>query len=159
MILVLVLGSCAAVQRALPARIATAVAVSSDEQHIIGRINTFRVHHGLAPLTIRSDVEEKARWWSGRLSRFACGINTEGQPALCHSSTTQPLWVGIVAPWHWIGENVAVSVPPMLDVIQTALENSPEHRDNMLSPRANYVGVGIAYWHSYVYVTEEFMGV
>jgi uncharacterized protein YkwD len=158
MSLVLALGSCAIVQRAVPARVSTTVAVSHDEQHLIGRINAFRVNRGLPPLTIRSDLETKARWWSDRLSQFACGSNG-GQPALCHSSTQRPLWSDIVAPWSWIGENVGVSEPPMLDVIQTAFENSPEHRANILSPRADYVGVAIAYWHSYVYVTEEFMGV
>jgi uncharacterized protein YkwD len=161
-VLALVLGSCAAVQRAASGRVAernqpAPFAVSNAERYLITRINEFRGANGLQPDAPSSLLIAKARWWSNEMASGACGRGEDGAPTLCHSTTVAPLASRISVPWSWLGENVGVASEPIIGAIQTAFENSPEHRANTLSPHSDYVGVGVAYWHSYVYVTEEFM--
>src|SRR5712691_8897388 len=55
----------------------------------------------------------------------------------------------------FLGENVAMGTS--IDYAQSALINSPAHRQNILDPRFNYVGIGAATDAAgQVYITEDF---
>jgi uncharacterized protein YkwD len=62
--------------------------------------------------------------------------------------------------WHTLGENLLRGPASMSgDAIEDSFMNSPAHRDNILSPAFNSVGVGISYTpDGRVYVTQNFGG-
>jgi uncharacterized protein YkwD len=161
-VLALALCSCAALQRAASGRVGVRIrpapiVFSVSEQYLISRINELRAANGLAADAPSTLLTVEARWWSDEMASGACGRASDGAPLLCHSTTVAPLPSRISVPWIWLGENVGMASQPILGAIQNAFEHSPEHRASTLNPRSDYVGVGVAYWNSYVYVTEEFM--
>ena len=83
-----------------------------------------------------------------------CGTGGNGVPNICHSA----LSANITVSWSLLEENVGmVSTSMQVAGMEKAFENSPLHAANMLNATINYVGVGIAYVGSYMYVAEEFM--
>lgn len=71
--------------------------------------------------------------------------------------THQDLGVPLSWGWQWAGENVAYSYVNIVDA-HNALVDSPPHLANMLAGNARAVGVGIAYGHNRLYLTEVFAG-
>ena len=83
-----------------------------------------------------------------------CGLAAPGVPAICHSSLTQ----GINVRWSVLEENVGRASPrTMYMAAERGFERSATHLANILNTRVRYIGVGIAYSRTAVYVTEEFM--
>src|SRR5688572_8964805 len=102
---------------------------SADAERARDLMNTFRYANAEWPLNTNPDAFLKAQGWAEQMAR-------EGR--LYHSNLTEG------APWGWrsVGENVGCG--PDLPTIQRALEASPGHRANMVDPRWDYVGVGVA---------------
>lgn len=58
------------------------------------------------------------------------------------------------AGWRYWGENVASA--PDIFWAQSALENSPEHYENMVGANFTHVGLGVAVANGSVWVTQNF---
>jgi uncharacterized protein YkwD len=124
------------------------------ENALVAGINYFRASHGLPSLAVHPTLVNKARVWSGYMANGGCGRGGGGVANICHSHLSDGINVG----WSFLGENVGM-VSPTSNVsgMESAFQNSPPHAENMLNSQINYVGVGIAYAGSDMYVTEEFM--
>jgi hypothetical protein len=142
------LGGCTAVRRA------TSVSSSATtmEQKMVNAINNFRVKNGRKPLHIHTELQRKAHnlvTWT-----VAGGCGPGSPPPICHSRLAD----GIHSRWTFLGENTGmVAGRGNISGMEGAFERSASHRATMLTASANFVGVGILYWGTYMYVVEEFM--
>jgi uncharacterized protein YkwD len=148
MLLSLSLSGCAAIARAR-----SSYRMSSAEQSMFRRINTYRRAHGLPSLGTSVVANKKARFWAALMANGGCGRDASGVPRICHSN----LAAGITVAWSRLGENVGM-VSPRNNVagMEGAFENSPPHAENMRS-NVRYLGVGVAYWNNFMYVAEVFL--
>jgi uncharacterized protein YkwD len=150
------LSGCSVVKRSAAApRTATMMPASNAtaEQTVLKSVNSLRTSRGLKPLSVHPALVNKARYWALWMAAGNCG-RTGGVPRICHSN----LAAGITVPWTWLAENVGAASPRSnIKGVIDGLRNSPPHLENILSRRAQYVGVGVAYAGDTVYVVEEFM--
>jgi uncharacterized protein YkwD len=157
--LLTLVSGCAQVRaRARAAAPAPAVRVTTDgasaEKAITARVNTVRAARGLRSLSVHPTLVNKARSWAKWMASGGCGRDASGAPTICHSS----LVAGISVPWSYLEENVGSAAPQTIaGAVQTGFENSPTHMANILNSKVHYVGIGVAYAHNHVYVTQEFM--
>lgn len=93
------------------------------------RVNRIRTEHELPTLLPSPHAMAKAQAWAEHLA-------TAGR--LEHSE----LWDGMPEGGRAIGENVGMGHD--LDAIYAAFLASPKHRTNLLDPRWNWVGTGVA---------------
>ena len=105
-------------------------------------VNGDRISYRLAALPTQSDAQTKAQAWANRLA---------SENALYHSDIRD----GINTRWCSLGENVGYG--GSLDSIEVAYMNSPHHRDNILNPGFNGVGVGVARRGSRVFSVQVFI--
>lgn len=112
------------------------------EADFTNRINSVRASRGLAPLGTHSVLTAKAQLWAQHMADTAC---------LCHSNLPD----GVTVSWRKLGENIGRG--PSVDAIHNALVNSAPHLANMVDPAFHWVGVGVAYRGSQMYVAEVFM--
>ena len=105
-------------------------------------MNADRTSHSLAALPTQADAQTKAQAWANRLA---------SEDALYHSD----IRAGINTRWCSLGENVGYG--GSLDSIELAYMNSPHHRDNILNPGFNGVGVGVARRGSRVFSVQVFI--
>lgn len=126
---------------------------SSAESQVINSVNGMRAAHHMSHLAVNGDLENKARYWARWMAGGNCG-RVNGVATICHSN----LAGGIHVSWVWLAENVGAASPStnIQGVIQGFFHSAP-HLSNILSPRAKYIGVGVAYAGNMVYVAEEFM--
>jgi hypothetical protein len=131
-----------------PPTLAAPSAASADglAQANFDWVNAQRAAAGVAPL--------QAQGWAQGVAA-AHSVDMADSGSIYHNMT------GYMAVGHgamgatFLGENVAVGTG--LDYAESALINSPPHRQNILDPRFNYVGIGAATDASgQVYVTEDF---
>ena len=138
-----------------PAPVIAAVPSSGGaESALVAAINNFRAAHGLPALQVHPTLSSKAAGWAAHMASGGCGVGGNGAPNICHSNLSD----GVNVQWRLLEENVGM-IGPKTNVsgMESAFENSPMHRDNMLNNQINYVGVGVAYVGDYMYVAEEFM--
>ena len=80
---------------------------------------------------------------------------------LTHLSTTGQSYLERVvdAGFYFIkiGENVAVSETFRDDIIHQELMSSPEHRENILDPDFDRIGIGIVYKEKKYYITQDYL--
>jgi hypothetical protein len=93
------------------------------------RINRIRTEQGLPTLLPSPHAMAKAQAWAEHLAAVG---------HLEHSD----LWDGMPEGGVALGENVGMGGD--LDAISAAFMNSPKHRANLLDPRWNWVGTGVA---------------
>jgi len=137
-----------------PAPAPVVTAATGAEGAMVAGINAFSASHGLPPLALHSNLMSKARLWAMRMASGGCGTGNGGVPNICHSVLTSCISVQ----WTRLAENVGMISPSGNTAgMESAFEHSPGHAENMLSPQAQYVGVGVAYVRPYMYVAEEFM--
>lgn len=146
----LLLCSCARVATLAPGGVAAS-------NPIVQRVNAVRVAHGEHPLAVNALLTQKAQWWALQMAQGHCGHYANGAPSICHSDTVEPLYVGVPSNWQWVGENVGACSCLQPLVVENGFEHSPHHLENILHAASRYIGVGIAYWHQWVYVVEEFV--
>jgi uncharacterized protein YkwD len=133
---------------------ASAPRTTATERQIIRSVNQFRAVHGRPALQVTAVLEHKARAWSAWMAAGRCGRNAQGIPTICHSN----LPTGINVHWSRLEENVGEASPrTAVTAITTGFQHSPEHAANMLNAQITDVGVGVAYFGDFVFVTEEFM--
>lgn len=108
---------------------------------MVDLVNADRVAHGLAPLRPAEDVEAVAQAWSARMAEE---VGLEHNPGLAEQ----------LCCWSHVTENVAWSQPYRLwrpgdpverltRELQAALLTSPSHRENLLDPAVDEVGIGV----------------
>lgn len=131
----------------------TAASISAERQ-LTSSVNRFRAAHGLRALTVHPNLVNKARSWAAWMAGGHCGRNAQGVALICHSNLAS----GITVRWSRLEENVGyVSPRTAVSGIEAGFERSAEHAANMLNNRITYIGVGVAYAGSFMYVAEEFM--
>lgn len=121
--------ACAASAAGLVALAAPAGAVTSDAAAYLANLNQERTDHGLAPLTMRSDLNAVAQSWSNHMASVR---------VLSHN----PNLATAVDNWQVVGENVGEG--PTIDSLTTAFWNSAPHRDNILDSEYRDVGIATA---------------
>lgn len=132
---------------ALPAA-PSGAAAPDDEATFVALINNLRTSHGLNPLTVSSELTTQARRWTDTMA-------TDDQ--LKHAGN---LSSGISTQWDLLGENVGVHTVHDINGLFQAFVASPQHLQNLLDPRFEYVGVGVTVTPSgKVWTTHRFMSV
>ena len=130
----------------LSAGVASA-ANATDEARFVSLINHERTSRGLHALVVKSDLVAVARHKSDQMA---------AKGTIWHDSST---W-NSVSGWTAYGENVGMGPSNVSDPVgnlHTAFMNSPEHRQNILYPTFNQVGIGVTISNNTMYVTEIFV--
>ena len=128
----------------------TSVDPAAAENVFVARVNVVRASQGLAPLRIDPILVNVARQWAASLSKQNC---------VCHHPeflTGDPDDAARVIPTNWIkiGENVGTG--STADQIEDAFEKSPKHRQNLLDPDFDSIGVGVVVVNDVLWVSQQF---
>ena len=121
--------------------------VFTDEARFVQRMNADRAVSGLAPLIVVPRLVEIARGWSRTLEERSTSTTD------CTLSHNQNL-LELLRPASKVGENAGCG-DATADALHEAFMNSPRHRDNILDPSFDAVGVGVVHRGSTVFVTVE----
>lgn len=119
------------------------------EKQLVELINRERTKQGLQPLAVDPRLTQAARKHTELLvAHKTLSHQFDGEPPLDDRFSEANL------PSDEEGENTALdkNVPSA----HKGLMNEPEHRDNILDPKYNVVGVGVIRSDGHVYVTENF---
>ena len=117
----------------------------SETAQLVALVNRYRAANGLPALEQAGDATAKAQRHSEDMA---------AQGRIFHSSS---LSSGISGGWSSLGENVGMG--GSVGQIESMFEASSAHRDNLLNPSFNQLGVGVAYGSDgALYVTEVFVG-
>jgi len=133
--------ACAASAAGLVALATPAGAVTSNAATYFANLNQERADHGLARLTMRSDLNAVAQRWADHMA--SVGV-------LSHN----PNLATQISNWQIVGENVGEG--PSISSLTTAFWNSPEHRANILDRDYRDVGVGSATANGIIWITIDF---
>jgi uncharacterized protein YkwD len=137
-----------------PPRTATASPPSGQfdtagEAQLVILINQARSEQGVAPLMVDDRLTRAAEKHTLLMTeRGDLSHQLEGEPAVQRRISDEGV------PWDAEGENVAFN--QTVAGAHQSLMNSPLHRDNILNPAYNAVGVGIVRHGQNIYVTEDF---
>lgn len=128
--------------------------VPGSEFELRDLMNGFRAANGKPALPLSAELNAKAQAWADRMMN---------DNLMRHSDTVPPysLSVGLSANWQAVGENVAYNSRG-LAAAETALENSPPHRKNLLGQNTwgdwTEMGVGISRGpNGYIWVAQVFV--
>jgi uncharacterized protein YkwD len=117
------------------------------EQEILRMLNRERQLRGVAPLAASEPLREAARRHSQRMaSARQLGHQLAGEAELDRRLGRQRFDVS--------GENVAIAADAAR--AHAALMHSPHHRENILDPEYNSVGIGVVRTAQGIYVTQDF---
>ncbi|WP_174581559.1 CAP domain-containing protein [Candidatus Methylacidithermus pantelleriae] len=104
------------------------------KQELLARINEYRLSHGRKQLQPDSDLETQAQRWAQVIAReggLSHGTDLRGQMRQGR--------------WGYLVENLFVMSPPLRPgVIMEHWEKSPAHQRNLLDPRIESAGIGLA---------------
>ena len=120
-----------------------------DEQEMVHLVNQERARAGLPQLAVDERLTEVARRHSLLMAdKMTLSHQFGGEPGLQQRIATTALR------FNFSGENVAYDA----DALQahSGLMHSPPHRENILSPNFNAVGIGVVRQGTMIYVTEDF---
>jgi uncharacterized protein YkwD len=127
--------------------------VSSIEKDLFEMINRERADRGLKPLSSSRELTLMARNHS---QDMASRMEMTHLSALGKSYLERLVDAGFY--FQAIGENVASSETFHSDFIHQGFMDSPEHRENILDPDFEEVGIGVVYSQDKkYYVTQDFM--
>lgn len=115
---------------------------SSEQARVAELVNQTRAQYGRSSLRDNLQLDNKAQAWAEHLARY----NT-----LEHSNLPS----GITYQWRSLAENVGYG--GSIEQVHQAYLNSPGHRANILDPRWNYMGTGVAWRGSRVFTVQVFM--
>ena len=113
-----------------------------DERRFVELINGDRDRTGARQMVVMPELVEKAR-------RHAEKMAAAGR--IFHSDD---LGEGVDG-WYLLGENVGRG--GNIETLHEAFMNSPGHRENILNPRYDAVGIGVVWDKGIPYVVEVFM--
>lgn len=112
------------------------------EADFVARINAYRASQGVGAVQPHSVLTAKAQAWAAYMAATGC---------LCHSNLPD----GVSVRWSKLGENIGRG--PSVASLNDAFINSPPHRETMVDPSFQWVGVGVAYGGGQMWVSEVFM--
>lgn len=128
----------------------TTSALSAYEQKVVDLTNQERAKNGLSALKIDTTLSKMAHEKSRDMS--ANGYFSHTSPTYGSPFDMMKKY-GIT--YHYAGENIAMGQQTPEEVVK-AWMNSQGHRENILNPNYNYIGVG--YVSQGNYWTQEFIG-
>ncbi|MDZ7678632.1 MAG: DUF4214 domain-containing protein [Acidimicrobiales bacterium] len=117
---------------------------ATAETQFLQLLNTERSDRGLAPLTSHSGLRADARNWSSVMA---------AQGEIFHTTTLAADTAARLPDWRRAGENVGYG--PEVERLHDMFVASPAHFDNIVGD-FNYLGVGVVYEGSRIYVTFRF---
>jgi uncharacterized protein YkwD len=127
-------------------------APDSATARVLELTNAERAKDGLAPLTLNPQLSQAAQRYSEVLASGACFAHTCGPVADLIARDAQAGYAG----WTTVGENIAGGYPTP-EAVMAGWMASPAHRENILWPAYQEIGIGLAnggqlgaYW------TQEF---
>jgi hypothetical protein len=119
------------------------------EQYLFQAINAERAAAGLPALSWNSTLTQAARQHALTMrSQQAISHQFQGEPGLADRAATAGSHFSRVA------ENVATSASVL--EMHTALMNSPRHRDNILDPQVNSIGIAVVVSGRQLWGVEDF---
>ena len=119
------------------------------EQYLLAAANAERAQRGLQPLRWDRALYEAASYHAQQMDeRETISHQYDGEPEL----TARGQVAG--ARFSVISENVAAA--PSAPMIQDAWMNSPKHRDNLLDPRLDSIGIRVISRGDRLYAVEDF---
>jgi uncharacterized protein YkwD len=121
-----------------PERVAEPTSVPAARQEILERINALRRAHGLGPMEREETLEKVAQAYSERMARegFFAHVAPDGSTLRSRLPQDGPAY-------RTAGENLGMAAGPL--AAHFGIEHSPGHRKNLLEPRFNHAGIGIAF--------------
>jgi hypothetical protein len=120
-----------------------------EEQSVVQAINNQRADRGLGPLRWDPALARAALMHAQRMaSEHQLSHQYPGEPSLALRAGQQG------AHFRLIEENVAMG--PSASALVTQWMNSTQHRNNILNPNVNAIGVGLAHHGGYVYGVADF---
>jgi Cysteine-rich secretory protein family len=120
-----------------------------DEARFLQRINADRAAFGAPTLLVLPRLVEIARSWSRVLSERT------GSPTECFLAHNQNL-LEVLRPASRVAENVGCG-DASADALHDAFMNSPRHRNNILDPSFDSVGIGVFMSGDTMFVSVEFV--
>jgi Cysteine-rich secretory protein family len=119
------------------------------EQYLLSAANAERVQRGLQPLRWDGALYQAASYHAQQMAgRETISHQYDGEPEL----TARGQEAG--ARFSVIAENVAEA--PNAILIQEAWMNSPKHRENLLDPRVDSIGIRVVGREGRLYAVEDF---
>ena len=115
---------------------------SSEQARVAELVNQSRAQYGRSYLRDNLQLDQKAQAWA----EYLASLNT-----LKHSNLPS----GITYQWRSLAENVGYG--GSIEQVHSAYMNSAGHRANILDPRWNYMGTGVAWRGSRVFTVHVFM--
>lgn len=129
----------------VPAPTSTAVSPEEAATMFFDAANVARAAVGLPALAWREDVA---------LMATSHSVDMAQQGAIFHGDFVSDVNLKTLNA-HSLGENVGTGAP--VDSIQAAFMASEHHRDNILDPGFNQVGIGVVTMDGTIFVTEDFL--
>jgi uncharacterized protein YkwD len=132
------------------------------ENMFLTRINEERVRAGAAPLALRHELGDSARFMSLDMgvNRFFSHASPDGRNFSDRISAFDRSALTMYA-----SENIAQRTSDHYQIsardaeeLHTALMNSPGHRKNILNPEASHVAIGVLRHRDGIWVTQIFIG-
>ena len=124
----------------------------SDEAQFVKRINEARVAGGLKELSVHVALVDAGRGWATKMRDTSVAANVDD----CLISHNPNLRTAVNAPWRKLGENVGCGDTDV-DTLHEAFMNSPKHKENIMDPTFDSIGIGIVMAGDTMFVTEQFM--
>ncbi len=123
---------------------------AAAERQFLELANQERADVGLPPLVMNEGLRKAARGHStGMAEHRELTHNLPGEPDL-----SQRLSANSESHFDQAGENVAYA--NSVAEAHNGLMHSPPHRENLLDPKYNAVGMGVVWSESTLYVTQDF---
>jgi uncharacterized protein YkwD len=126
--------------------------VSAIEEKLVEHVNRERLRSSLSPLKSIPCLSSLA---------FRHSQDMAAHKKLTHFSTTGHSYLErlVDAGFYFIkiGENVAASETFRDDLVHQRLMSSPEHRENILDPDFDSIGIGIVCQENKYYITQDFL--
>jgi uncharacterized protein YkwD len=134
-----------------PSPATAATDLTAAEREMFDLVNGARAEAGLAPLYAEEQLTTMARDYSAEMIQY--DFFSHVSPV--SGDLQQRITAHGITGWCLAGENICKS--PTVESGFNALMNSPSHRDNILSPRFNCIGIGIQQGPNGLVITQEFM--
>jgi uncharacterized protein YkwD len=128
-----------------PSQMATAQSISTEavlEQQVLVRLNQIRVEHGLVPLHVNLNLQAVARDHSISMAKNGYFRHASRNGA-AFWRRIRPVYPPLPGRSWGAGENIVWQSPDLsADEAMQLWMNSPEHRQNILTPTWREIGIG-----------------
>jgi len=128
-----------------------AVSASGEETSMLQLVNQARNSAGLPSLYAEQQLTDMARSYSDEMIQY----DFFGHVSPVTGTLQQRISARGITGWTLAGENIAKA--PSVEVAFEALMNSPSHKENILRPDFNCIGIGVIKDGNCLYITQEFM--